>query len=118
MRSCFALVAASVIALKLMVPAAAADTYASSTDVKKIAWMDRGMSAVRAKLRDPKSAEFKDVFFSLGKKNIPVTCGLVNSKNGFGGYAGFQRFVSAGRPDLTFLEGEVRDFQQVWDQLC
>ena len=46
---------------------------------------------VKETLKDPKSAQFKNVMFrNVG--NSPVICGEVNSKNSFGGYIGFQRF--------------------------
>lgn len=85
---------------------------------KEFAWMEVGKDAVRAKLKDPKSAEFKDVYFFRGKDGVPMTCGQVNAKNGFGGYAGFKRFVSAGNAEMTFLEGEVSDFYLVWNKFC
>ena len=36
-------------------------------------------------------------------EGISVRCGEVNSKNGFGGYSGYQRYV-AGTSSLVFLE--------------
>ena len=47
---------------------------------------------VRAALKDPDSANFRNTFFSelSGPK---VICGEVNSKNSLGGYSGFQSFV-------------------------
>lgn len=94
------------------------DAYDKTTDAKKIAWMQKGMEAVKAKLKDPKSSQFRRVYFHKGADRIPMTCGEVNSKNGFGGYGGFQKFVSAGKTDLTFLEDQVEDFATVWNRLC
>ncbi len=94
------------------------DAYETTGDAKKIAWMDRGMEAVKLKLKDPKSADFRRVYFNRGRDNIPITCGQVNAKNSFGGYIGFQRFISAGRPDLTFLESEVSGFDEAWARFC
>lgn len=48
-------------------------------------------AAVKSQLRDPGSAEFSEVV-----TNGPVACGFVNSKNGFGGYAGKVPFVVVG----------------------
>jgi len=101
-----------------VVAAPASDAYDTTRDVKKIAWMDRGMEAVNLKLKDPGSAEFRRVYFNRGANSVPTTCGEVNARNGFGGYIGFQRFVSAGTAELTFLESEVSDFDTVWNQLC
>jgi hypothetical protein len=44
--------------------------------------------AVAQALRDPSSAEFRNVV-----EGSSATCGEVNGKNGFGAFAGFQRFV-------------------------
>ena len=98
--------------------AGASEAYDSTTDAKKIAWMDRGKAAVREKVKDPDSAVFRQVFFQAGKDGIPMTCGEVNARNGFGGLAGFQRFISAGRSELTFLEEQVEDFDVIWDRFC
>lgn len=92
--------------------------YNTTTDGKKIAWMSKGMKAVKTKLKDPGSAEFKGVYFFRGADDVPMTCGAVNSKNSFGGYGGYQRFVSAGRTNLTFLEKEVEGFEGVWQKFC
>jgi ascorbate-specific PTS system EIIC-type component UlaA len=82
-------------------------------------WIVKGQEAVRAKLKDPSSAQFRNMFFSyVESAKAPVSCGEVNSKNSFGGYIGFQRYVSAGRSDLTFVEQEVQDFQNLWRELC
>lgn len=85
---------------------------------KEQAWIYKGKEAVKSKLKDPNSAEFKGSFFKRGADNIPVSCGWVNSKNGFGGYGGFQRYVSAARPDLTWLEEQMPDFQVLWNRFC
>jgi hypothetical protein len=98
--------------------AVAKDTLETSTDSKKIAWMHKGIDAVKSRLKDPSSAQFRGVYFSRGADNMPMTCGEVNSKNCFGGYTGHQRFISAGQPDLTFLENEVSGFADVWARFC
>jgi len=51
--------------------------------------------SVSENLKDPDSAKFKDVGYDTrGDK-----CGMVNAKNSFGAYTGFQRF--------TVLKGSV-----------
>ena len=94
------------------------DSYGKTTDAKKTAWMTRGMDAVKTKLKDPGSAEFQNVYFHRGSEDIPVTCDEVNSKNSFGGYRGFQKFISTGKSDMTFLEEEIADFANLWNALC
>lgn len=46
--------------------------------------------AVAYQLRDPASAQFREVFTHQGN-----VCGQVNGKNGFGAYTGFKRFYVA-----------------------
>lgn len=95
------------------------DAYDKTTDSKKIGWMQKGMEAVRMKLKDSKSAKFRNVYFHRGKDDIPMTCGEVNSNNSFGGKAGYQKFLSAGRVDVTYLEEEISDgISQAWNQFC
>lgn len=74
---------------------------------------------VKAKLRDPESAQFSDVQISPSS-NHTIACGKVNSKNGFGGMSGPQRFVSNGSADATFVEGELESgtMDQIWAKLC
>ena len=93
--------------------------YRSGQDLssKKLGWMDHGMDLVRAKLKDPSSAKFKDVYFKHNGK-VPAACGKVNAKNSFGGYSGYQRFLAAGSADFTFLETDMKDFQSLWNALC
>lgn len=95
----------------ISVPNVLADTY------QEIAWMSKGKESVRLKLKDPDSAEFKKVFFS-DSSGVPMTCGEVLAKNSFGGYSGYQRFISAGNSKLTFLEEAVSDFENLWNKVC
>lgn len=86
--------------------------------VKQWTWIAISQDGIRKKLKDPASAKFEDVFFSKSGGS-PVACGRVNSKNGFGGYTGFQRFVAAGEV-VGFLEEEAGpgEFASLWDRMC
>ena len=88
------------------------------TTAQEAAWIEKGKKVVRAKMKDPTSAEFRNVFFHRGLDYMPVTCGEVSGKTRFGGDGGFRRFVSGGNPLLTYLEDEVTDFPAVWEQMC
>lgn len=92
--------------------------FKTTKDTKKFAWMDKGMDLIKLKLRDGKSAQFRNVYFHKGAENVPVTCGEVNAKNGFGAHNGYVKFVSAGRSEFTFLEHDVSDFSKLWARLC
>ncbi len=85
---------------------------------QELAWMSVGMEAVKARLNDPNSAQFRNVYLHRGQKNTPFTCGEVNSKKGVGGYDGYQRFISGGSPDSTVFQEEISTFDSVWDDRC
>ncbi|MEJ1140293.1 hypothetical protein [Stenotrophomonas sp. CCNWLW162] len=59
--------------------------------------------AVRAELKDPDAAQFKEVRANYTEEFGVVVCGRVNGKNELGGYTGFRRFVSGGKS--VILEG-------------
>lgn len=72
----------------------------------------KAQESVKALLKDPSSAKFR---------NMNGMCGEVNSKNSFGAYTGFVRFI--GTPDLTIIEGEnpqvdQATFNEVWKKMC
>lgn len=71
-------------------------------------------AAVTKILRDPESAKFGKV----GYREPGIVCGFVNAKNGFGGYTGEKSFISLGTPELTWLEGQSKDFQRIWNERC
>lgn len=68
--------------------------------------------SVKKLLKDPESAKFR---------NMKGLCGEVNSKNGFGGYTGYKRYI--GTPSLTIIEGENPEidqatFNDIWIKFC
>ena len=94
---------------------------AETAPTKELDEFDRiwiGKEAIISRLKDPDSAEFRNVYLNYGINNIPVTCGEVNSKNSFGGYTGFQQFISTGIPEVSFLQSEAADFHIAWDKMC
>lgn len=99
-------------------PQAAQRRAEADQRARESSWVERGKEAVLSKLKDPDSAQFNDVYFYRAKGQVPVACGQVNSKNSFGGYGGFLGFISAGKPELTYLEEEVKDFVDLWNKLC
>lgn len=60
--------------------------------------------AANASLSDPESACFKDIYANYTEEFGVVACDQVNTQNKMGGYAGFKRFVSAGKS--VILEGQ------------
>lgn len=66
--------------------------------------------ALKKFLKDPDSAQIR---------NQHGYCGEVNSKNSFGGYTGFRRFIASSA--VVAVEGENMEpgeFQKVWEQFC
>lgn len=78
--------------------------------------MTVGKEAVLESLKDPSSAQFKNVRTS---KDGWVLCGELNAKNSYGGYTGFKRFyfLAAGgtRP---FYEGGDEFHENLWREWC
>lgn len=67
---------------------------------------------VKGKMKDPSSAQFQ---------NQRGVCGEVNSKNGFGAYTGFRRYIATS-PEMVIIEHESglspADFNKFWNQSC
>lgn len=85
------------------------------TDQQAVKSQIIGRDNVRSALKDPDSAKFRGEF--IGPSGAP--CGEVNAKNGFGAYAGYQRYVASGG-GLAVLEDQTGkdEFEQVWRSLC
>lgn len=65
----------------------------------------RAVAAVKRDLRDPESAQFGDMLACYSNEDPTIAIGAwgsVNAKNGFGGYAGAERFVSI-NGDVAFM---------------
>lgn len=60
-----------------------------SSHKPKVDPIEQAHERVRDLLKDPDSAKFRSEF--IGKDG--AVCGFVNSKNSYGGYAGFTRYV-------------------------
>ena len=77
---------------------------------RRVAIQTDSRIALKNYLKDPDSAEIR---------NHNGNCGEVNSKNSFGGYSGFKRFIAS--PAIVAIDGENMDsdeFQKAWEQLC
>ena len=83
--------------------------------------------AITKMMRDPDSAVFDHVFFVNDRKSetgyfVPVVCGTVNGKNGFGGMTGARQFVAV-MSDVAqglWLEGTTTQdvFAAEWNRFC
>ncbi|WP_156189126.1 hypothetical protein [Acinetobacter indicus] len=77
---------------------------------RRVAIQTDSRIALKNYLKDPDSAEIR---------NHNGNCGEVNSKNSFGGYTGFKRFIASSA--IVAVEGDNMDsdeFQKAWEQVC
>jgi hypothetical protein len=102
--------------LGVLLLAACGDGEGARRSVENDGIIAAGQDQVRAKLKDPSSAEFTNVHVSR-KAGVPAVCGEVNARNAFGGMGGKERFIAGG---ATALESEFApgEFETTWSQLC
>jgi hypothetical protein len=102
--------------LLLLVGCAGVQTPAVDTPRRELTSIEKaGISAsVAATLKDPGSAQFKWVPVILTEREgISDYCGLVNSRNSYGGYGGFVRYYAQLIKDGKgqFTRAAVRDVE-------
>lgn len=72
--------------------------------------------ALLSRLKDPDSAKITDVHVGhLDGK--PVVCGMVNSRNSYGGMTGPQRFIGVGDTVFTDEDGSAA-VAETWAMAC
>jgi len=112
------------IILLLIIVSAAVNFFSSSSSSEskgksEVSYSDAvwiGKTAVRSVLKDSDSAEFRSIEY-VKNADGGFVCGEVNSKNSFGGFSGWQHFISAGT-QTVYLEEQVSDFRNVWRDVC
>ena len=62
---------------------------------------------VKNTLKDPESAQFKDVKVAINIKGDKTVCGQVNAKNSYGGYTGFKSFYVKNNNGLVHFEDDL-----------
>lgn len=87
-------------------------------DQRKVVWIEKGKDAIRARLKDADSAQFRGLFFSDAV--APIVCGEVNGKNSFGSKSGYVRFITTTKAETTILETDMKrsEFAISWRKLC
>ncbi len=83
---------------------------------------------LKANLKDASSAKLRKLFVSKLDNRAYALCGQVNSKNSFGAYTGFKRFIASVNPDApTIIEGtptgygdqvDAQIFPQAFAKFC
>ncbi len=88
-------------------------------DHKRHIWAIQQQDALRATMKDGDSTKFKDLSFHENEVAVAV-CGLVNSKNSFGAYGGWQRWIGAGAVGqfLPSMFTSTAEFNNVWNRVC
>lgn len=71
-------------------------------------------SAVKARLKDPDSAEFGQTVY----REPGIVCGYVNAKNSFGGYTGEKGFIVDIEGKSLMIQGEADGFTKAWNSRC
>lgn len=85
-----------------------------SSPTQNMSYMLVEQDKIKSRLKDPDSAEFRNVFVS----SKYAVCGEVNAKNSIGGYTGFVRFISGG--DMQVVESDMAagEMDKAWPQIC
>lgn len=68
-------------------------------------------------LREPDSAQFSDAIYRTWM-GIPVVCGAINARNGFGGMTGKQAFIMVGNEVAMGDQTPRRKFDKLWKTYC
>ena len=91
------------------------DVRAANTPVvQNMSYMLVEQDKIKSRLKDPDSAEFRNVFVS----SKYAVCGEVNAKNSFGGYTGFVRFISGGNMQVVESDMAAGEMDKAWPQIC
>ena len=82
-------------------------------EVKERWAVKEGERAVRSFMKDPESAIFKGTRVAENG----MLCGMVNAKNEFGGYTGFQTFIYVPSLNEFYMAG-TEGYFKLWDKVC
>lgn len=75
----------------------------------------RGKEVVLANLKDPGSAEFRNVRPTADGLYL---CGEVNAKNSYGGYVGFKKFYTLWQMNVASIEGVGNYLDSIYQDRC
>jgi hypothetical protein len=91
--------------------------FEPSQATKEASYIELNQDRIKARLKDSGSAQFRNAFVS-NAIGSPIVCGEVNGKNSFGGYIGFQRFISGGAIQVLEADMAVGEMDKTWSQVC
>jgi hypothetical protein len=90
---------------------------ASSASREPYVSKSAGEEAVRKVLKDPESARFSEVYVKT-KASGSAVCGMVNAKNGFGGYTGDKLFFAIGSFAVVQSASNIEEFLPLYEAAC
>ncbi len=99
-------------------PPAVAPQAPAATIPGPRAWPDdmKATDLIEARLRDPRSAVYRNQSVEYrGDPADRIVCGEVNARNGFGGMAGYSKFLTVDQ--AVFMEGDD-GFRAVFHKYC
>ena len=74
--------------------------------------------AMADELRDPDSAQFRNVVDGKSINGQETVCGEVNGKNGFGAYVGYRKFIYYSDGTLSLESGQPGQFVMDYMEEC
>lgn len=90
---------------------------AAADDVKLARLIMIGRRTMTSVLRDPASASYRNVrLVGMPGTSGAIFCGEVNARNGFGGYAGYRRFIVV--PGVQGWTEDMDGFAATWADIC
>ena len=89
----------------------------SGSEISDTRYKAAAEQLIKQRLRDPASAEFSALEVHRVPGRATVVCGLVNSRNGFGGMSGPQRFI-AGDQVLVGEDIPAAYMAEEWNRQC
>lgn len=86
------MISSQILSFAMLLALIATNVHAESSTPTK-AEIGAIQNAVRAKLKDGDSAKFAEIRLGKASNGARVACGVVNAKNSFGAYIGYQAFM-------------------------
>lgn len=104
--------------ISILLLSACSENEETAKKVDKAIMISKARDLVRAILKDPDSAEFRNEYISdyMGRA---VACGEVNANNSFGGKTGYQRYIAANDSAVVTEDSMLpSEFEQTWNTIC
>ena len=93
------------------------EAEAAKANQERVEQQIASKATLESALKDQDSAKYGDVVSHQLANGTFAFCGMVNARNGFGGYAGYQRFVATPSAAATEEAGGAT-FRKTWNRVC